>query len=415
MLGRHGAASLAGMQIAGPIEWSVFSIVSAFEVGTLARVGFHVGAGRRAQGRRVAVISVALAVALGVALAFASPVVLAAVRGAAELSSEEAGAEAMRYLEIMLPASPVVFASTAAIAVFQGRGDTRTPLVVGGIANLLHVAQNRVLVLGAFGVPALGARGAAISTSLTFTLQAVVLLVLLARALRREEPGVRMWEGARSELRPLVDVGIPSLGERVVYHFGFIGYSAMAAHLGGDAMAANQALISIESICFLSADGFGISAAALVALRLGSGHPEQAARAARIATGYAVFTLTFLGLLSYVGRGMLLPLFCDQPVVLAIGLATMPVLALAQPFMAVGVVRAQALRGAGATGRALAVSLVGAVLVRLGATWFFAYGLGLGLVGIWLGSTLDWMVRATLFLFVGLPSHGAKRQAKPVA
>lgn len=408
MLGRHGSASLAGMQIAGPLEWSIFSVVSAFEVGTLARVGLHMGAGRRPEARRVTVVSIALAFGLGVLLALATPLVLGAVVRTAPFSSPSAVHEAVRYLEVMVPASPVVFVTTAAIAVFQGRGDTRTPLVVGGFANLLHIAQNRVLVLGAFGVPALGARGAAISTAITFGLQAVVLLVLLARKTREDEPGARLWEGARSELRPLFKVGLPSFGERVVYHIGYLGYAGMVAHLGDDAMAANQALISVESICFLSADGFGVAAAALVAQSLGRGAPEEGAKAARLATIYAAVTLTSLGVAAYLARYALLPLFCDVDRVLAIGLATMPVLVLAQPFMAVGVVRAQALRGGGETARALGVSLVGAFVVRLSATWFFAYALHLGLVGIWLGSTVDWIVRSALFAFVRLPTRAPK-------
>ena len=43
MLGHHSPASLAAMQLAGPVEWSVLSIFLAFEVGTLARVGNLVG------------------------------------------------------------------------------------------------------------------------------------------------------------------------------------------------------------------------------------------------------------------------------------------------------------------------------------------------------------------------------------
>lgn len=413
MLGRHGHASLAGMQIAGPLEWSIFSVVSAFEVGALARVGLHVGAGRLGAARRAAVVSIVVAFVMGVLLAIATPLVLALVRASAPLSSEAAVAEAVAYLAIMLPASPVVFVATACIAVLQGRGDTRTPLVVGGLANLLHIAQNRVLVLGAFGVPAMGARGAAMSTAFTFFVQALVLSWLLARKFRVEDPGARLFEGARAELGPLVRVGLPSFGERVLYHIGYLCYSAMVAHLGDEAMAANQALISVESICFLSADGFAIAAAAVVAQHLGRGEREEAARGARVATVYATATLTTLGVLSWLARGALLPAFSKEPAVLALGFATMPVMALAQPFMAVAVVRAQALRGGGATGRALAVTLVGAVVVRLTASWLFAFVLGFGLVGVWMGSTVDWIVRTVLFLWVDLPRGKPDDEATP--
>ena len=36
MLGRHGESSLAAMQIGGALEWSIWSVFSAFEVGTIA-------------------------------------------------------------------------------------------------------------------------------------------------------------------------------------------------------------------------------------------------------------------------------------------------------------------------------------------------------------------------------------------
>ena len=64
--------------------------------------------------------------------------------------------------------------------------------------------------------------------------------------------------------------------------------------------------------------------------------------------------------------------------------------------MAVAMVLAQSLRGAGRTREALGVSVIGAVLVRLSATWLLAITMGFGLAGVWLGSTLDWMVRSVL-------------------
>jgi Na+-driven multidrug efflux pump len=166
-------------------------------------------------------------------------------------------------------------------------------------------------------------------------------------------------------------------------------------------MAANQALISIESICFLSGDGFGVASAALVAQNLGRGDRDAALRLSRRAGEDAVLMLTLLGVLAFVLRRPLLSAFSTEPAVVLEGLRAIPVLMVAQPFMAVGIVLGQSLRGAGDTRGALGVSIVGALVVRLSCTWFFAMKLGLGLPGVWLGSTCDWVSRSLLLLFWG--------------
>jgi Na+-driven multidrug efflux pump len=207
---------------------------------------------------------------------------------------------------------------------------------------------------------------------------------------------VETEEGGEGELRTLSRIALPALVERVLYHAGYVGWVFAVARLGDASMAANQSLISIESICFLSGDGFGIAAAALVAQKLGAKEPESARRVAGIAARDAVLVLTVFGVAAFLLRDVILPVFSKHDEVLAIGRVTMPVLALAQPFMAMGIVLAQSLRGAGRTREALGVSVMGAVIVRLSATWLFAFVLDLGLAGVWLGSTLDWVVRSAL-------------------
>ncbi len=404
MLGHHADASLAGMQIAGPIEWSLWSIFSAFQVGTIARVGRHVGAGDPALAQRAARVSLGFALAAGVLVAIASPAVTALIPFASPHASRPVILAARDYLSITMVASPVVFAGATAIATLQASGDTRTPLYIGVGVNLLHVALNRVLILGAFGVPALGPRGAAISTAITFGLEAALAVMLLMRPGRRASlrgEGRATREEYVREARSVGHIAVPALLERLLYHGGYLGFVAIIALLGDGPMAANQALISVESICFLSADGFGIAAAALVAQKLGAGLPGDAERAARLSSRYAVILLTTLGLLALAFRRPALAVFSSDPYVVAIGVAAVPVLACAQPFMAVGSVLAQSLRGAGHTRAVLGVSAVGAFVVRLSCTWIFAITLGWGLTGVWIGSTCDWAVRSVLLVVIG--------------
>jgi putative MATE family efflux protein len=354
----------------------------------------------------------------GLVVAAATPLVLRALGRIAPDASPATVAAARSYLAWTLAGSPLEFVGSATIAALQASGDTRTPLAIGVGCNALHVATNRVLILGTAATPAFGAAGAGFSTALTFTIEAALATAALTRrsgkVCLRRDPGVGRAPGRwRDEAREVRRVAIAAFAERVLYHVGYFGYVVMIARLGDDVMAANQALISVESICFLSGDGFGVAAAALVAQKLGAGRPEDARRCAVVAARYAVVLLTSLGLVFLAARSVVLPVFSSQPRIVELGASAVPVLALAQPFMATAIVLAPAIRGGGFTRAVLGVSAIGAFAVRLSCTYAFALAWGLGIRGVWLGSTADWLVRSVLLVFVGEALTRRARRASP--
>src|SRR5262249_42349739 len=115
MLGHHSEASLAAMQIAGTLEWSLWAIFSAFTVGTVARVGRHVGAGDRDRARRALWVSLGYAALAGSVITAATPVVLAALPVAAPRASVQTVDAARGYLAWALAGSPVEFIGAVAI------------------------------------------------------------------------------------------------------------------------------------------------------------------------------------------------------------------------------------------------------------------------------------------------------------
>ncbi len=398
MLGHHSAEALAAMQVGGPLIWSLFSVMGAFVAGTVAVVGRAIGAGHREEASAATRASLALAAGVGLIAALAAPALPSLVGMLFPEAGPDVQAHARGYLSVAVPSMPIFLVGFVAASALQAAGDTRTPFLVSVAANVLNVGASWAFIYGELGAPELGAAGASLGSSLAAAMEMAVLLWLLGRS---EAPlSWRGRGGERAALGRILRISRAALGERLIQHAGFMGYVVLIGWLGPLAMAANQALIAVESVAFLTADGLGIAAATIVSQRLGAERPLEARRGGWIATGTAVALLSAFALVFLVVPRPLIALLVESPTVVEAAVPCLRVGALAQPFMAVAIVLAAALRGAGATRAALAASLLGGLLIRIGATAALAFGLHLGLLGVWLGSAADWVARAALVSWI---------------
>ncbi len=398
VLGHYSGDALSAMQTAGPIVWTVFSVFGAFTVGTVAVVGRAVGARDPIAASSAARGSFALALFVGLTVGLLSLVLLDPMLAAFGRGGGEAVRAVSRsYLRVSLPGMPLFFVGLTAMSVLQAAGDTRTPLAIGIATNVVNIIGAWALVFGRFGLPAMGARGAALASLVAAALESGLgLAMLLSRrspVALRGNAAIDAYAGARRVLA----VAWGSWGEKVIYHAGYLAFVGFVVTLGASSMAANQALISIESISFLTADGCAVAAGALVAQRLGANDANGARRVAWLSAALCAAILGACGLVFFAIPAPLVRAFRDDAAIVAMGSRALRVAAFAQIPMAIGVVLAQSMRGAGATREALVVSFVGALAVRIAATWFFVTQMRLGLMGVWLGSTMDWFVRAVVY------------------
>src|SRR5207245_11147944 len=105
----------------------------------------------------------------------------------------------------------------------RGAGDTRTPMVVTGLVDIVNVAVAYVLIFGHLGFPALGVMGSAWGAGAARMVGAIVMLAVLASGRRRVDiRGRAGWRPDLALMRRVLRIGLPSMVEQTLMHGGIL-------------------------------------------------------------------------------------------------------------------------------------------------------------------------------------------------
>ncbi len=396
-----GAAAIAGVGTALQVMFFLISALSALSVGASVLVAQSYGAGELSRGSDLARQSIIWSFLLSIPLAaigllFSQHIV--ALFGV----EPEVAHIATAYLHVSLATVVVLIALFIGGGVLRGVGDSRTPMIVTSIANVINVFLAYGLIYGHFGMPRLGAVGSAWGT---FIARAIALLLLLW-VLWRGRNGISFREGTGwlPNLKVALDVlriGIPAALEQVMISAGFFVLSVIVAHLGTDVLAAYRITFTALSFSFLPGIGFAIAATTLVGQSVGARRPREGEISARVATLWAMAWMGSIGALIFLGAEPFMELFSRDPDVVEIGASALRLVALAQPFWAIEFVQAGAIRGTGDTWYPMVVNTLG-IWGTVAISWALVHFTELSLVGVWLsfmvlspaiGGTLWWYFR----------------------
>jgi putative MATE family efflux protein len=366
-----GAVALAGVGSALQVMFFLISALSALAIGSAVLVAQAVGAGDTIRAGRLARQSLIWSVLFSIPLLFSGLLLSRPIIGLFGLEPQVAQI-GVEYLQVTMGTVVVLVALFIGGGVLRGAGDSRTPLYVTALANLVNVPLAYGLIGGHFGLPALGPVGSAWAT---FVARSLALVLLLA-ALWRGRNGVRIgggggWRPDLGVARQVLSLGIPAALEQVLATSAFLALGLLVARLGTEVLAAQRIAFNALSLSFLPGIGFGIAATALVGQSVGARRIAEGAAAARVATRWAVIWMSAIAVLLIVFAPQLFVLFSRDAAVIGAGVPGLRVLALTQPFWAVLFVQAGALRGTGNSRFPLMVT---------GASIWASVGLGFGLL-----------------------------------
>jgi MATE family multidrug resistance protein len=171
-----------------------------------------------------------------------------------------------------------------------------------------------------------------------------------------------------------------------------------AGWLGTEALAAHSIVVALSSFTFMLPLGVSFAAVTRVGNLVGAREHAGAQRAAWVALGLGSGLMALCAVALVVARRPLSELFTDDPAVVALCAAILPIAAAFQVVDGAQVVGSGVLRGMGRTLPAALIMLIGFYGVALPLAWWLGVRNGAGLVGIWWGLALGLAVVALLLV-----------------
>jgi putative MATE family efflux protein len=392
LVGGLGAVPIAAVGLGQLLAFIATTLVSGLSVGTNVIVAQLWGARRRQDAGQAARHFLGLSMAVSLVL-MGGGLLLNRFAMQQLGAAPEVMALSLPYSTLIFLVIPFTVLLQVLSSILQGTGNTKTPMYAMIVVNLLHVGLAYPLIYGRWGLPTLGVQGAAIAVGIA---EAAGVSYLIFRCL----PLLHRSAHIRFDFfRTMWQVGAPVSGERIVQQAGILAYTKIVLLYGTVSYAAHQVGLSIESLSFLPGYGFAIAAATMVGQSIGAGKYTRAKLENWEANRLATVIMSVMGLIFFFFPYVLLRAFTSDEAVIELGTLFLKIVAVIQIPLALTMVLAGSLRGAGDTHFIMIATTLGMWAVRVPIALMAGVWLNLGLLYVWMAMIADWTLRMALMLW----------------
>ena len=299
------------------------------------------------------------------------------------------------YFLITAMSFPFIGLFDANAAFFRAEGNSRLPMTISALCNLVNIAGNAVLIFGFH----MGVAGAAISTLASRILMSIIMIC--RQRVPKQEIVIRDYFSIRPDMKLILiilSVGIPSGIENGMFQFGKLAIQSTVSTLGTTAIAAQAMTIILENLNGIAAIGIGIGLMTIVGQCIGAGEKEQ-----------AVYYIKKLAVLSEV-----VVIICcliiwglTKPITMIAGMEPasadmcfymMTVITIVKPIVWVpAFIPPYGLRAAGDVKFSMILSTCSMWIFRVSLCIYLCRAQGFGPIAVWIGMFTDWTVRSIVF------------------
>lgn len=397
-VGKLGADAIAAVGLSGMVIMVAGALMMGLFTGLRAMVARCVGAGDE----KGAVDVVQQAFVLGAALSIIMAVIgIFLSRQMLMLFGAEAKVieEAVPYNQIQFVGMVTMTLRMITEAAMQSSGDTATPMRIGIIFRLFHMAFCPFLVLGWWVFPRLGVTGAAIINVISQGAGGALGVWFLLTGRTRLRVTLADLHLNFDNIWRQVKIGIPASINMVLR--GFVGLVVMKfiVPYGTFAVAAHSLSQRAEAFLEVGALALGNAGGVLAGQNLGAGKPERAARTGWLAVGLATGFMLAIAIVILIWPEKVVRLFGTEPGLVEIASNFLRIATVGFLMMGPAAVLTSCLNGVGDTMIPLLASLVTMWGLQLPLAAFLPRVANLGVYGVRWAMVIALAMRAFTYIF----------------
>ncbi len=395
MIGRLISTDISAQGISQRVTQMYWALFRGIGVGVTVAVAVSYGAGKLGKCRRIAEQTY-LAI-MPVAIIFTAVTLLFPRQILSVFTTDPVIlGRGVEYTMIAVWAVPFTVLTSINTAAFNGQGNTRTPMLIAIVLNVVNVVVGYSFIFGKLGCPELGVIGAAIAYVVSQASGALLGLWLLYKPygfFSNCVHGESFWKLDVGCVKEVVATGLPAAAENLFWQFSAVVLSKVILSYGSDSYAAYQLGLQAEMLCEMPSVGFLTTATTLGAKAIGMRDQElfKAYYKQLLKISSVLAVLSFAAL--FLAPGFFMGFLTNNPALHDIGVKYVFIMSFAQPPQVLAKIYTGMTRAAGYKKIPMLVSFIGIWCVRVPMSLICAWVLHLDITWIWWAIACDQITR----------------------
>ncbi len=386
-IGRVGSEAVSAVGVGSMFVWFANGIITIVKVGTQAKVGQHIGAGEDDRAASYAKAAFQLGIIAALIYAFIAVNFRENLIGFFQLDNADIARNAANYMMITCGLIVFYYMDQIFTGTWTALGNSKITLCATLVGLSINLVLDPVLIFGIGPFPELGVAGAA---SATVFAQFIVLIIFCIVCLREKRIFAKinkMYHLQIEEMKLIIRIGTPAGVQSMMFTSVSMILARFITSFGDSAIAVQKVGTQVESISWMTAEGFGTAVNAFTAQNYGAKQEKRINRGYRVAMTIMIIWGLITTTILLVFPGQIFQIFIKEEEMLQMGIDYLRIVGYSQLFMCMEFATAGAFQGLGKT---IPPSVTGIILLLMRIPLEYVLcNTSLGLNGIWWAITIS--------------------------